>query len=442
MEAVVGSGAEDRRAGMEQEFFLVEESGHPSARADDFLAVCHEQEKASGKDACVEPECARVMVELQTPPVLSPEDLEGEYLDALSRALGAARETGVRLYPLATYPLPMDPALRDEPRYNVQLQTMGRERFLHAGRCTGVHLHLEVGRGSVSDRVGVSYDATKAAWKELLDLYNLATALDPALLTLTRSSPFYEGMRTGVAARAAHYRGHPTLAPQGLYAKLPAVGALTPYAQDVEGLVEAQFARHRAWLDAMGAAGVEPDLVAASGGLLQTSWNPVRLNGLGTVEIRTMDGNFPEVVLTSCSLARAAADRVRRENLSVVPSDDTGAFALEGGTLNVPGFAHLGGNLLLAAMTGGAKSPEVVAYLDSIVEFALPYGGERLASLRRVRQETGVYPTTEAAVAKEYAPAEERIPQDEGLRLVRDACDELERQVARLGEARGVKAAP
>ena len=30
----------DRRAGLEQEFFLVENSGHPSERADEFLELC------------------------------------------------------------------------------------------------------------------------------------------------------------------------------------------------------------------------------------------------------------------------------------------------------------------------------------------------------------------------------------------------------------------
>ena len=420
-----------RRVGMEQEFFLVDTSGRPAGRADELLEICRERERAAGKGTCAEPECASNMIELQTPPVASPEELEREYLDAVALALGAARQARLRLYPLATYPLPMTPELRHEPRYAVQLRTMGRERFLHAGRCTGVHLHLEVGPGSVSDRVGVAYDAPKAAWKELLDLYNLATALDPALLSLTRACPFYEGRRTGVATRAAHYRGHPTLAPQGLYANLQAVGALAPYASDVEELVEAQFARHRAWLGAMAATGVGPDLVAASGGLLQTSWNPVRLNGLGTVELRTMDGNYPEVVLAACALARAAADRVRREELSVEPSEGIRVFEAEGKTLSIPHWTYLGGDLLVAAMTGGASNPEVVAYLDSVLEFAAPYGGERLEGLRRARYETGGYPTTEARISEEYAPGEDRISEKEGLRLVLDACDELETQVSR-----------
>lgn len=429
----------ERKVGIEQEFFLVDETGRPSERADEILKLCRDMGEAAGREPCAEPECTTNMVEVQTPPVSSLAELEAEYLDALGITLEAAREAGLRLYPLATYPLPITPGLRDEPRYTVQARTLGYERFLQAGRCMGVHLHLEVEPGTVSARVGVSHDAPEAAREELLGLYNLVTALDPAVLALTRACPFYEGRRTEFAARVAHYRGHPIYSPAGLYARLASVGALAPYAPGIEALVETQFARHNSWLAAMNAARVGPELAASSGGLLKTSWNPVRLNALGTVEMRTMDGNYPEVILTACALARSAAYRVRHEGLSVEPSDEVRIFEVDGATLRVPGFSYLGGDLLLAAMTKGVKSPGISAYLDSIFEFALPHAGERLEKLRHARLQAGVYPTTEAEISKNYAPGEARIPEDEGLRLVRDACDELEAQVSRL---RGCAARP
>jgi hypothetical protein len=137
-------------------------------------------------------------------------------------------------------------------------------------------------------------------------------------------------------------------------------------------------------------------------------------------------------VLAACSLARATADRVRREGLSVEPSGETRVFEAEGKTLNIPHWTYLGGDLLVAAMTGGASNPEVVAYLDSILEFAAPYGGERLEGLRRARYETGGYPTTEARISEEYAIGENCISEKEGLHLVLYACEELEAQVSRL----------
>lgn len=48
-----GHSLAGRRAGLEQEFFLLEESGLPSERTDEFLEHCRE---AAGSPACFTPE--------------------------------------------------------------------------------------------------------------------------------------------------------------------------------------------------------------------------------------------------------------------------------------------------------------------------------------------------------------------------------------------------
>ena len=70
----------DRRVGLEQEFFLVEESGRPSKRADEFLERCQAvTEVESGSAACFAPEFVLGLVEVNTPPVHTLSDLEREY---------------------------------------------------------------------------------------------------------------------------------------------------------------------------------------------------------------------------------------------------------------------------------------------------------------------------------------------------------------------------
>lgn len=124
--------------GLEQEFFLVDEDGVLSNRADEFLALCREAAVASGRDPeGFAPECARSMVEINTPPTHSLAELSYEYTASLGLALEAGRELGLRLYPLATYPLPVQPDIREKPHYQLQARAVGRERFLHAGRCAG-----------------------------------------------------------------------------------------------------------------------------------------------------------------------------------------------------------------------------------------------------------------------------------------------------------------
>jgi hypothetical protein len=182
----------------------------------------------------------------------------------------------------------------------------------------------------------------------------------------------------------------------------------------------------------MDRAGVERRHFAEAGGdLLRPAWNPVRLNRQGTLELRGMDSNYPEVTLTVAAIILRAADRVRRDGLEVLPDDGVLAFEVAGDVLMVPGFGYLGGELLPAAVTTGAGDETVAAYLDSILEFA-GVEDERLADLFRHRRTTGSYPTTEAGILEDY---DGRISEDEGLRLVLEACEELETQVSHLSRS-------
>ncbi len=425
-----GNGLLDRRAGLEQEFFLVEDSGHPSRRADEFLERCRAMtEEESGSAACFAPEFVLGLVEVNTPPVHALSALEREYAQNLEVALRTARFLGLRLYSLGTYPLPLRPAARDGLDYRVQVGTVGPERFVDAGRCAGTHLHLELQAGTVDATAGISATASAAARGEVLNLYNLATALDPALIALTRSCPFFEGRATGLAVRTVHYRGDAAFGWEGVYTDLPQVGALLPYADDAGHLIRQQFDRYGAWLAAMDRAGVERRHFAEAGGdLLRPAWNPVRLNRQGTLELRGMDSNYPEMTLTVVAMILGAAERVRRDGLEVVPDEGARAFEVTGDVLRVPDFGYLGEELFYAAVTGGVNDETIATYLDSVLDLAGE--DERLADLRRHRSTTGFYPTTEADILGEYGGG--YLSEDEGLRLVLEACDELDAQVSRV----------
>jgi gamma-glutamyl:cysteine ligase YbdK (ATP-grasp superfamily) len=416
-----------RRIGLEQEFFLVFRSGVLRDLADPFLRRCREAAHAAGLDSCCfKAECAKGLLEIATPPSNGVEELAKVYLNNLHLALGVASELGLALYPLGTYPLPIRPALRDDPSYAIKARTIGYERFLGAGRCAGTLLHLELPPGTVWPDVKAALDAPIAAQQELLVLYNLATALDPALVALTRACPFYEGRADGFAARTVHYRG--ILGFDGLYADLREVGDLSAYASRVEDLVDQQRARYRAWFAAMDLAGVERRLFAQAGGNLhRASWNPVRLSHHGTVEIRSIDANFPEMVLAACALIRGAADRVRRERLEVRPSRGVLTLEPNGDLLHVPIFSYLNGELLAAAVTRGVRDQRVEAYVNSVVRFATPY----LESPELVEPLgfSGSYRTTECEILASFPDRGASLTRDQGLSLVRWACRRMSEQV-------------
>jgi gamma-glutamyl:cysteine ligase YbdK (ATP-grasp superfamily) len=419
-----------RRIGLEQEFFLVDRRGAPQDLADPFLRRCREAAQAAGLDPrCFKAECAKGLLEIATQPSHGVEELAKEYLNNLHLALGVASDLGLALYPLGTYPLPIRPALRDDPSYAIKASTIGYERFLGAGRCAGTHLHLELPASTVWPDVKVALDAPLAVQRELLGLYNLATALDPALVALTRACPFYDGRADGFATRTVHYRG--ILGFEGLYADLREVGALSPYASRVEDLVDQQRARYRAWFAAMDLAGVERRLFAQAGGNLhRASWNPVRLSHHGTVEIRSLDGNYPEMVLAVCALIRGAAERVRREQLEVRPSREVLTLEPDEELLLVPTFSYLNGELLGAAATRGVLDQRVAAYVESVVGFAVPY--LQKPEFVEPLGSTGSYTTTEGEILASFPDRGASVTREQGLWLVRESCRRLEEQVSSL----------
>jgi len=419
-----------RRMGLEHEFFLVDQRGELSDLADPFLWLCQEAARAKGLDPhCFKPECVTNLVEVTTPPSSGFADMARGYLSNLDLALEVASELGLSLYPLGTYPLPVWPVVRDDLGHRIKERTIGHDRFLQAGRCAGAHLHLELPAGTAWPDVKVALDAPAAAQEELLGLYNLATALDPALVALTRACPFYDGRVSGFAARTVYYRG--TLGFDGLYADLQEVGGLSAYASRVEDLVDQQRARYRAWFAAMDQAGVERRLFAQTGGNLhRASWNPVRLSHHGTVEIRSMDANYPEMVLAVCALILGAAERVRRERLEVIPSRVARTLELDGDRLLVPTFSYLNGELLDAAVTRGRRDGRIEAYLDSFIGFASA-SLEEPDFIEPLRA-SGGYETTESEVLRSFPTHGTSLTRDQGLSLVRESCHRMEEQVSSL----------
>ncbi|MBA2693653.1 MAG: hypothetical protein H0U65_14375 [Rubrobacter sp.] len=221
---------------------------------------------------------------------------------------------------------------------------------------------MEIGADVVDAVEVVSRDASPAGVRELLDLYNLATALDPALIALTRSCPFYEGYASGIAPRTAFYRGSEEFGWEGVYAKLPELGSLQPYATSAGDLIRRQTRGRETWREAMDSAGVGSEhLPEMSEGLLDICWRPVRLSPHGTVELRGFDSNHPDTILAVSDLVRAAANRLRHESLSVEPVEGLRRFEADEKHLFVPDFEGVGSELFHAATAEGPNNPEVAA---------------------------------------------------------------------------------
>jgi gamma-glutamyl:cysteine ligase YbdK (ATP-grasp superfamily) len=120
--------------GLEQEFFLVDRNGVSRDLADLYLWNCRQAALAEGLDPrCFKSESVKGLVEITTPPSHGVGEMAGHYLGNLKLALGVASELGLALYPLGTYPLPINPALRDDPRYRVKASTIGASQVRARG---------------------------------------------------------------------------------------------------------------------------------------------------------------------------------------------------------------------------------------------------------------------------------------------------------------------
>jgi len=139
----------------------------------------------------------------------------------------------------------------------------------------------------------------------------------------------------------------------------------------------------------------------------------------GTVEIRSMDANFPEMVLAVCALIRGAEERIRHERLEVRPSRGVLALEPDGDLLHVPIFSYLNGELLGAAVTRGVLDQRVEAYVDSVIRFASPY----LESPELVEPlgSTGSYSTTECEIVETFPDLGASLTRKQGHRW----CEEL-----------------
>lgn len=424
------------RLGLEQEFFIVDREGFLSHRADEFLAGCWEiAEKRERPPDCFAPEFVKSIVEINSVPVASFSELTNEYLALLKILLEVANQLDLRIYPLSTYPLYTTPMMRNKPEYHLQVRTVGEGRFDNAAKCTGTHIHLDLPDGVVDPAIGIAYNSTPEARQRVLNIYNLATAFDAAAIALSRACPFYDGTVAGKALRTIHYRGSEVFGWQGVYTELQTVGGLMPYAETVEDLTRQLFNRYHSWLQAMDRAGVDRKMFLDSGGeLLTAGWNPIRLNSLGTVEIRGADSNYPGVTLALVALISEAANHIRSENLTVKPQPGAKTFALQGENLIVPEFDYLNNELLYAAVTEGITNTAVKDYLDSILEFSCHSNSDRQASnyLAQFKTKLGKYTTTEAQLLKSFPTTTGRISQADALALVRHCCDRLEEEVNSL----------
>ncbi len=176
--------------GIEEEFFIVDESGNPVSGTDELV---YETEPPALLKDRLDHELFKFVIETQTPIIERPGDAADILADVRSALVDHAADRGYRIAAAGLHPTASwrDHEHAEKPRYRSQLDRIQYPQ--HRNTTAGLHVH-----------VGVD-DPEKAVW-----IANEIRWRLPVVLALSVNSPFWCGIDTGLhSARAKIFEALP-----------------------------------------------------------------------------------------------------------------------------------------------------------------------------------------------------------------------------------------
>ncbi|MBI2971866.1 MAG: hypothetical protein HYY37_05595 [Candidatus Aenigmarchaeota archaeon] len=424
--------------GLEAEFLLLDNKGRIAHVADEML-------RKTGSHA--KKECAKNMLEIAAIPSRVATGTMHDMLDRTEQLLDVMEKEGYSLYCCGTYPGSFTPSMRRGAAYGIKEKIFGRERFMIAGRCAGLHCHYTLPRGvfdSLSRHLKVSLNSKLS--QSMVGGHNLLIALDPAFTALAQSSPYYQGQRYGKDARVMFYRGSRIFGVEGLYTGFQEFGGLPRYTHtllDVMHLIEDRF---NEWSLLVKKLEVNMRALALYGSVLETNWSPVKINPLGTFEMRGMDMNRFEIAASLAALMKYVLKDVHENYLHVVDSDLAiqEPFKRAGSRILIPPYSYVSNVLQLESVLYGMDSPLIQRYCSRFIALArktLPKDHKKFASLLNGMVQKKRTVSDEILARAKRMGYHDQIPQhaaaELALRIAEGTREDVERTrrlIARLDE--------
>jgi hypothetical protein len=367
--------------GVEMEFFTLDEKGYMTDAGDRLIKLT----KEAYPHILITKECGKNMIEIVSSPDVQVSKVMEEMVSNLESVLSIAEKEKIILYPYATYPGSFTPTIQESKDYKMKQELFGKQRFSTAARCVGLHCHYTLPWGVFDAKVLNIKNLVNSKNKQsLVNIYNLFIAMDPALTTFTQSSPFYQGKFLGKDARVIVYRGGEIFNyPQGLYANYETFGALQPYKSTATDLLDLISKRFTQWEEFIEKFNLKTKTFAKHGSILDTTWNPVKINAHGTMEHRGMDINTPRVSVAVATLIKYITHEIQEHRLHVVPSDIgvKEPFKVENGNIFIPPDTHVRKVLQPAAAFKGLEDEDVYRYASGLLRLAKLYVPESRLSL-------------------------------------------------------------
>lgn len=362
-----------RLFGLELEFFLVDKKGNISNKAD--LVINNMKKKLVGSE--ITTESGKSMVELKTFPSRSSRGIFGDFFNDLKTFLYELDVNDLKPFYYGTYPGKNTSEKRIEPRYKVKENILGSEQWPIAQRCIGFHHHYTLPRNSINPNFNFFYpDLNNVKQEKIVNLYNLYTALDPAVTTFMQSSPYNEGKLMGKDSRVMLYRGDTIFSPLNmLYLNQPEFGVLEDYIPDFPSLIDRIKQKSGKWQKLLRYQGYDYNNFAkkdSKPSFLDSGWNPVKISPHCTIESRGADMNSLCKIVALSTLLKALSKYVQNNHIKIKPGL-TGIkepFKLENDVIHVPEFTHLKTRLQYNSALKGMDDKETYNYCKSLLKLA------------------------------------------------------------------------
>lgn len=427
--------------GFETEFFIIENDGRLSDRADELIVAI----KKKAPKIAVEKEYTYHMIEIASNPHVNYADSIKEWLEMVSRIIDIADKLGLKLYPYGTYPGFYEPKTRTGEIYKVleDLKSPEQARYC-AGHVSGFHLHYCLPYGTFDKKEGQLKKPYASKNKDLLiSIHNSIVAADPAFTTFMSSSPFVDLENHVMDTRNMLYRDMVYRGPKkkivGQYHGKRMFGALPSYAFGISELTTRVELMQKEFLEHAKEKFPQFREKVRDRHAYALFWGPIRITRYGTIEYRGMDMNLPSYFISTGNLMKMMFERIMNEKLMVLPSD-TGVlepFTIEGNILHVPPYAHVAGVLQKKSAVDGTDCHEIRDYIQRIASFALDgKNPKKIKELSRVSEILETGKTRSDIILKDAVNAGwtrgTKLKEEIAQNLALSAADMLEKEVENL----------
>ncbi|RLG18016.1 hypothetical protein DRN67_04650 [Candidatus Micrarchaeota archaeon] len=363
------------RFGLETEFLIVDEAGQPTNSADILLEAC--KNKRAG--AYMHQEVSKCQIELGASPKRTVRRTTKGFLTTLNEIIEVAEDLDLRLLPLGAYPGKMVPKARKKEWYEMQAKMIGVKKWYGVlSRVCGFHFHYRLPKGTFDwNKWKLKRVLRSATARALVNQYNLLIAADPAIMTLTQSSPFYNGHYYCKDTRMALYRDVELEKPEikGIHHDLSIIASLPRYEHTITDMNHRIDTRKQFWLDALKKSHPSMYKLAKKANPLRFYWGAVRINRAGTFEHRGMDINLISNLIGVSALLKGCLMAVESERLKIVPSEIgiRQPFRMEENKVYVPPFSYLKNHLQIDAIKQGMESSKIQDYCKRFYRFAIGF---------------------------------------------------------------------